>query len=266
MKPYVMITGAAGGLGKALAAEYAERGHPLFLTDVARDRLETFVSGLERLAAVDVVSRPCNLADERAVDAMWSWIGANGFVFDGLLNVAGTGDSGSFDGLDVGRARAILRVNIEALVTMTRRILDHRAPGGVLRIVNIASLDCFSPMPRKSIYAASKRFVHDFSIALNEEMRGRNVSVMAVCPAGMPATPARVKGVDDCPGVTGLLAEKNVGWVAQRVYEQSLKGRAVFIPGRLNVLLRRLGQIIPGGTRARIHGRRRDRAMELMRS
>jgi len=266
MKPYVMITGAAGGLGKALAAEYAERGHPLFLTDVARDRLETFVSGLERLAAVDVVSRPCDLADERAVDAMWSWIGANGFVFDGLLNVAGTGDSGRFDGLDVGRARAILRVNIEALVTMTRRILDHRAPDGVLRIVNIAGLDGFSPMPRKSIYAASNRFVHDFSIALNEEMRGRNVSVLAVCPAGMPAAPARVKGVNDCPEVTGLQTGKSVGWVAKRVYEQSLKGRAVFVPGRLNVVLRRLSQVIPKGTRARILGRRRDRAMELMRS
>jgi hypothetical protein len=266
MKPYVMITGAAGGLGKALAAEYAERGHPLFLTDIARDRLEVFVAGLERLSVVDVVSRPCDLTDERAVDALWSWVGTHGFVFDGLLNVAGTGNNGRFDRLDVDRARTILRVNIEALVTMTRRILDHRAPDGFLRIVNIASLGCFSPMPRKSIYAASKRFVHDFSIALNEEMRGQNVSVMAVCPAGMPATPAHVKSVNDCHGVMGLLTEKNVGWVAKRVYEQSLKGTAVYIPGRLNVLLRRLSQVIPEGTKARILGRRWDRAMELMRN
>lgn len=260
MKSYVMITGAAGGLGKALAAEYAERGHPLFLTDIARDRLEAFVAGLERLADVDVVSRPCDLTDERAVDAMWSWIGTHGFVFDGLLNVAGTGGDGRFDGLDVGRVRTILRVNIEALVTMTRRILDHRAPDGVLRIVNIASLGCFSPMPRKSVYAASKRFVYDFSIALNEEMRGKNVSVMAVCPAGMPATPANVKSVNDCQGIMGLLTEKNVGWVAKRVYEQSLNGRAVYIPGRLNVLLRGLSKVIPEQTKARILGHRWEKA------
>ncbi len=41
-----MITGAAGGLGKALAAEYGERGHPLFLTDICAGRLDAFVRGL----------------------------------------------------------------------------------------------------------------------------------------------------------------------------------------------------------------------------
>jgi len=265
MTSYVMITGAAGGLGKALAAEYAERGHPVFLTDRDRDRLEVFAAGLERLVEVDVVCRACDLADEREVEAMWSWIGANGFVFDGLLNVAGTGGDGRFDELESGRARAILRVNIEALVTMTKRVLERRAPDRVLRIVNIASLGCFSPMPRKSIYAASKRFVYDFSIALREEMRGRNVQVMTVCPAGMPATPANVKSVNDCQGIMGLVTEKNVGWVAERIYERSLRGRAVYIPGRLNVLLGALSKVMPERAKARLLGRRWERAAEHMR-
>jgi short-subunit dehydrogenase len=266
MDSYVMITGAAGGLGKALAAEYAERGHPLFLTDVDRERLECFGAGLERLVDVDVVCRACDLTDERAVDAMWSWIGTNGFVFDGLLNVAGIGGDGMFDGLDLGRVRDILKVNIEALVTMTRRVLEHRAPDGVLRIVNIASLASFAPMPLTSVYSASKRFVYNFSIALNEEMRGTNVSVMAVCPGGMPAKPADVKSVTDCQGIMGPLTEKNVGWVAKRVYEQSLKGKAVYIPGRLNVLLRALSKVIPEKVKARILARRWERAAELMRN
>lgn len=265
MTSYVMITGAAGGLGKALAAEYAERGHPVFLTDRDRERLEAFGEGLERLVDVDVVWRPCDLTDEREVDAMWSWIGANGFVFDGLLNVAGIGGDGRFDELESGRMRAVLRVNIEALVVMTRKVLEHRARGGVLRIVNIASLGCFSPMPRKSVYAASKRFVHDFSIALREEMRGRNVQVMTVCPAGMPATPANVKSVNDCQGIMGLMTEKNVGWVATRVYERSIHGRAVYIPGRLNVLLGALSKLVPERAKARLLGRRWDRAAALMR-
>ena len=265
MTSYVMITGAAGGLGKALAAEYAERGHPVFLTDLDRERLEAFGAGLERLVDVDVVCRPCDLTDERAIDAMWSWIGTNGFVFDGLLNVAGIGGDGRFDALDAGRVRAILKVNIEALVAMTRGVLDHRAPNGFLRIVNIASLGCFAPMPRKSIYAASKRFVYDFSIALNEEMRRENVSVMAVCPAGMPSKPANVKSVNDGQGIMGLLTEKNVGWVAKRVYERSLNGRTVYIPGRLNVLLRRLSNVVPEKTKARILGRRWEKAAALTR-
>lgn len=144
MTSYVMITGAAGGLGKALAAEYAERGHPVFLTDRDRDRLEVFAAGLERLAEVDVVCRACDLADEREVEAMWSWIRANGFVFDGLLNVAGTGGDGRFDELEAGRVRAILRVNIEALVTMTQRVLERRtaSSGSSISPASAASRPC----------------------------------------------------------------------------------------------------------------------------
>jgi short-subunit dehydrogenase len=191
--------------------------------------------------------------------------GKNGFVFDGLLNVAGISHQGRFDALDIGDVLDILKVNVEALVGMTRRVLDYRAPGRVLRIVNISSLGCFSPLPQKSTYAASKRFVHDFSIAVNEEMRGKRVSVMVVCPAGMPTKPANVKSVNDGHGIMGFLTEKNVGWVARRVYERSLKGRAVYIPGHLNVVLGRLSRIVPEKTKARVLRRHWKRAMELAR-
>jgi short-subunit dehydrogenase len=266
MSNYVMITGASGGLGKALAAEYAERGHALFLTDVSAERLEAFRKGLERMTEVDLVSYACDLRDDAAVEAMWSWIGKSGFVFDGLLNVAGISHPGRFEALALGELLEVLKINVEALVSTTRRILDHRAPGAVLRIVNISSLGCFTPLPHKATYAASKRFVHDFSMAMNEEMRDEGVQVMAVCPAGLPTNPSNIMSVNDGHGIMGVLTEKNVGWVARRIYEHSFKGRAVYIPGSLNVVLGRLSRIMPVKALARVLRRHWRRAIELGRN
>lgn len=263
MTSYVMITGAAGGLGKALAAEYAERGHPVFLTDVSAERLEAFRKGLERMTEVDIVSYACDLRDDAAVAAMWSWIGKNGFVFDGLLNVAGISHPGRFEALALSQLLEVLKINIEALVSTTRRVLDHRAPGAVLRIVNVSSLGCFSPLPHRTTYAASKRFVHDFSLALNEEMREDGVQVMAVCPAGLPTKPVNIQSVNDGHGIMGFLTEKNVGWVARRIYERSLKGRSVYIPGSLNAALGRLSRMIPERAKARVLRRHWRRAHKL---
>lgn len=260
---YVMITGAAGGLGKALAAEYGERGHPLFLTDVRDDRLDAFVRGLERLVDVDIVSYACDLRDAAAAEAMWAWIGRNGFRFEGLLNVAGVNHMGRFDEVGVDRLQDVLQVNVEALVSTTRRVLEHRAPGRVLDIVNISSLGCFFPLPRKAVYAASKRFVHDFSLALREELRDEGVRVLSVCPAGLPTKPANIRSVNEGHGLWGFLTEKNVGWVARRVYERSVKGRAVYIPGRLNACLARLGRVVPTRAAAGLLRRRWDRAVRL---
>jgi short-subunit dehydrogenase len=266
MTSYVMITGAAGGLGKALAAEYAERGHPLFLTDVSPGLLETFHKGLERMVGVNVVSYPCDLTDDRASEAMWSWIGRNGYSFDGLLNVAGVNHQGPFTEIGVDRLLDMLKLNIGALVTTTRRILDHRTPDRVLRIVNISSLGCFFPMPHKTVYAASKRFVHDFSVALSEELRGDRVSVMSVCPAGLPTKPANIRSVNDGHGLWGFLTEKNVGWVAHRIYDRSRKGRTVYIPGRTNVFLGWVSRVLPVTTLARYLRRRHARVVERTRN
>ncbi len=246
MPSYVMITGAAGGLGKALASEYAERGHALFLTDVSSQALNTFTAGLRRMTEVDVISYACDLTDPSSADRMWAWIEKNGLVFDGLLNVAGVNHQGRFEEVDTDRLQTMVKLNIEALVSTTRRVLDHRAPGRDLRIVNVASLGIFYPLPLKAVYASSKRFVYDFSLALNDELRGDGVSVLVVCPAGLPTKPANIKGVNQHHGFWGFMTEKNVGWLADQIYDRSLKGQAVLIPGAVNVFLSWL-RVLPRG-------------------
>ena len=112
----------------------------------------------------------------------------------GLVNVAGVDHEGSFTGRGREDLLDIVRVNVEATVDVTREILARRNRTQRFVLINACSLAAATPMPFKATYAASKRFVLDFSLALREEL-GDDASVTALCPAGLPTTRASVRGI-----------------------------------------------------------------------
>ncbi len=81
MKSFVIITKAAGGLGKALAAECAARGWNLFLTDLSDEALQPLAAGMERLYGVTVISYACDLTDPAARAGLWSHVERRGLRF-----------------------------------------------------------------------------------------------------------------------------------------------------------------------------------------
>jgi short-subunit dehydrogenase len=244
MKSYVLITGAAGGLGKAFAAECASRGWDLFLTDIAESSLSVLAEGLTRLSNVSVLYSPCNLADPAARERFWETVHAKGLQFHFLINVAGLDYEGLFAERSTEELSAIIRLNIESVVAMTRMVLQHRDATRSLRIVNVSSLAGFNPMPVKAVYAASKRFLLDFSLALHRELRESDVTVTALCPAGMPTNLPVIKAIER-QGIMGRITTRNVGYVAARTIDRALAGRAVYIPGAINLALRYLSAMAP---------------------
>lgn len=244
MKSYVLITGATGGLGKALAAECASRGWNLFLTDLSGQSLEILATGLDRLYSVELLHHPCDLTDAASREALWQVIKQSGLRFHMLLNVAGVDFEGPFREREITELRTILQVNIESVVEMTRRVLLFRDPTRTLRIVNVSSLAGYYPMPLKAIYAASKRFLIDFSLALNQELRSSDVTVMALCPAGMPTNQETKRGIQ-AQGFLGKITTLNVGTVSARTINLALAGRKVYIPGAFNQTLQLLGSLAP---------------------
>ena len=84
-----MITGAAGGLGRVMAAECARRGYDLFLTDLTAEPLECLKEGLRRRFSVQIDVFPCDLTDPSQVTKMFQSVDQAGFRFDLLLNIAG---------------------------------------------------------------------------------------------------------------------------------------------------------------------------------
>ena len=127
---------------------------------------------------------------------------------------------------------------------MIHALLACRDSSRPFRIINVASLAAFYPMPVKATYAASKRFLLDFSLALREEVRPLGATVTVLCPAGMPTTPETIAAIDR-QGLIGLLTTMDTGSVANMTLNEALKGRAVCIPGGLNHFIQVAGSLLP---------------------
>jgi len=244
MKSYVCITGAAGGLGKAFAAECGRRGWDLVLTDVRADLLPPLAAGLERQYNLRVLSHACDLMDPSQREQFWQFVRAGGLQFHMLINVAGVDHEGWFKDRSLEELRTIIRLNVEAVLEMTYSVLSHRDPCRTLRVINVGSLASFYPMPVKAVYAASKRFLLDLSRALHQELKEDDVSVTVLAPAGMPTTSGTISKID-AQGWMGRATTMNVGEVARLTIDQALRGRSVVIPGWLNRLLQLGGSLVP---------------------
>lgn len=255
MHSLYLITGATGGLGKAFAAECASRGWDLLLTDLAGDRLATLAGGLERSYGVEVRHRAADLTNAASRAELLQWIERERLRFRGLINVAGLDHEGMFLERRSEEITGILRLNIESTVLMTHAILPYRDHRLGFRIINVSSLGAYYAMPVKATYAASKRFLLDFSLALRSELRAENVAVTVLCPAGLPTTPECIEAIE-AQGLMGQLTTENVGKVAYEAVEGALRGRAVVVPGFLNRLLLALSGILPAASVAEIIGTR----------
>jgi short-subunit dehydrogenase len=255
MKTFVLITGAAGGLGKAFAVECASRGWDLFLTDLRKEALEELSEALIRTHGIDILCYGSDLTEHDSRQELFQFIRNNNINFWSLINVAGLDYEGTFSKRSSSQIRDILRLNIEANLEVTYEILKHRDNEKRFRIINVSSLAAFYPMPEKAMYAASKRFLLDFSLALREEIRHFGGTVTALCPGGMPTTEGSIRGID-AQGFMGRVTTKNVGFVAAKTIDKALKGQAIYIPGFLNQLLRFMGSLVSPIIIARLIGRR----------
>ncbi len=242
----ILVTGAAGGLGKAFAVECASRGWDVALSDLRREGLETLAESLRNTYGVRVWVFPCDLTDPTERSSLLSQVEREGLRFWGLVNVAGLDFEGPFLEQSRQAIRTIIRLNIEGTLDLTHGLLALRDPLACFRIINVASLAAFYPMPVKATYAASKRFLVDFSLALRNELRDLGVTVTALCPAGMPTTPETVQAIDS-QGILGQLTTLNTGAVANQALNAALKGQALVIPGRLNQMLQLAGRLAPTG-------------------
>jgi short-subunit dehydrogenase len=262
MNRWVFITGATGGLGKAFAVECASRGWNLYLTDLRTEPLETLAHGLRKTYAVQVAYSACDLTDPTSRLELFEAIRSLRLLFWIVINVAGTDYEGPFYERTREQIRAILRLNIEGTLEVTHALMAYRDPFAPFHIINVASLAAFQPMPVKATYAASKRFLLDFSLALREEVRPLGATVTVLCPGGLPTTPETIQGIE-AQGLLGQLTTNDIGSVAAGTLEYALKGRAVYIPGLLNRILHVLSAVAPASLVASLVGYRWRSARQI---
>ena len=240
----VMITGASGGLGRALAAECGRRSYNIFLTDINESGLLSLQKGLERQFGVCVTTKACDLTKAECVDEMLALIDEHDIKFDMLLNIAGVDYEGGFLGREREEIVKIVSLNDEATLRITHAILSRRRLSKQFTLVFVSSLASMFPMPLKATYAASKRFLLDFAVSLRQEMKDQDANVLALCPGGLVTTKEAMQGIA-AQGFWGGATTNKLEYVAYNTIERALEGKSVYIPGVLNQTLSFLGKIIP---------------------
>jgi short-subunit dehydrogenase len=176
----VLITGAAGGLGRALATHFADTGAHVIVTDMDLAAAETVAGQLKGATAYRL-----DVTDAANVSAVRDGVLAAGPI-DVLVNNAGVVFGGPFAHVPLSRHQTTVSVNLAGVITVTHAFLPALIARAESHLVNVASASAFIPLPHGAVYAASKWAVLGFSESLHEELRllgHRHVGVTAVCPS-----------------------------------------------------------------------------------
>jgi short-subunit dehydrogenase len=192
LKPWTLhggvavITGAASGIGAALAINLARRGMHLALVDLNAAGLEATASQA-RAAGVTVSTHAMDVADHAAAAALPAAVLATHGRVSVLVNNAGVALGGMFEHVDAEDFDWLMNINFGATVRLTRAFLPVLAREKAAQLVNVSSIFGIIAPPGQTAYAASKFAVRGFSESLRHElqMNASPVGVTIVHPGGV---------------------------------------------------------------------------------
>lgn len=197
---WALVTGASAGIGEAFARALARDGMSLVLTARRRDRLETLASELEKRFQVQTRVVEQNLADAEGAERLARAV--SDLPIAVLVNNAGFGGVGRFEGQRAERLRDMLNVNCLAPLLLTRRILPRMQERGRGAVIFTGSVSGRQPLPLHSVYAATKAFGLFLAEAIHVEQHGRGVDVLVVEPGSTDTEFHDVAGELPHPGET----------------------------------------------------------------
>lgn len=242
-RPRALVTGASGGIGLEIASQLAKQGHDLVIVARNEAALQSLARRLHEQHAVDVQVYPCDLSRDDERSAMVDHIQARGLRIDVLINNAGFGSTGRFDGLDLEGELNQIDLNVKATVALTHAFLKPMLKSGAGHILNVASTAAFQPGPFMAVYFATKSFLDSFTQAVAWEVRNSGVKVISFCPgpteSGFGATSGNDKNyLFSKPGA-------DAKDVAKAAMDALKSGDPLKIVGFQNWLGARIGRFFP---------------------
>ena len=177
-----LITGASSGLGVDFATILAERGCNLVLVARREDRLRTLADELAQKYGVQAQVIGMSLSPIGAAQDLYDRIRALNLTVDVLINNAGFGVYGPFTEISWEREEEMLRLDIIALVHLTKLFVRDMLARNFGYVLQVSSIGAYQPSPTYATYSAAKSFVLSFGEALNYELRGTNVKMSVLSP------------------------------------------------------------------------------------
>ena len=242
------ITGAASGIGRAIATALAAQGCHLYLVDVNEAGLRSLEQDLAS-TRVRVWTHPCDLSDSKMIPAVVDAAMAASGGIDLLINNAGVVYYGPTENMSQSQWDWVLSINLLAPIQITQQLLPSLLQRPDAHVVNMCSISGLVAGGKLSAYHTSKFGLIGFTEALRAEYGRRGLGVTAICPG-----PVTTRLYED--GISGR-AERKVpnppAWLCatpERVASVTLKAilrdrRQVLITPLAHLLFQ-LKRFVPG--------------------
>lgn len=243
----VLITGAASGIGLALAKEFAIGGAELILVDLNEELLTRAAEQLRQQGTI-VHNSTCNISYAHDVNSLSQWVNSLGGI-DILINNAGIGYHGELADIRRDHFENLMFVNFWGTWNTIHMFLPSMLSQGSGQIVNVSSGQVFFQLPTWAPYTISKMALAGYSEMLHYELRNKNIFVTTVYPFMV-----NTSFYDDIKGKTwgAKLSMKLLPYysmkpetVAKKIYQATLKKKRVEMVSILNSM-GKLIDIIPG--------------------
>lgn len=237
-RPTALITGASAGIGTELARIFSANGYDLIIAARRQDRLNDLAT---ELSASHVHCITVDLAKTKGPQKLFDAVQETGLRVDVLVNNAGAISTEPM--LDTNRQSLLdlINLNVRSLAELSHLFGQQMTSRGYGRILNVASVAAFQPVPGMAVYAASKAFVLSLTESLSEELRGSGVTVTALCPG--PTKTEMADAFADLEFADWFLADPRA--VAQEGFDALKAGQVIRVPGLANQAMVNWGHYQP---------------------
>jgi 3-oxoacyl-[acyl-carrier protein] reductase len=227
-----IVTGASGGIGRAIARALAAKGMPVVAHANGNLSAAEALAGEIKAAGGRAIAVAADVTDAAAVDAMVAQVVDQFGSVSVLVNNAGVSTSAAIGTMDAAMIDRELAVNVKSVVLVTQACLPHMSKGSA--IVNLSSNLAFSPLPGMTLYCAAKAAVACLTQGFARELGERGIRVNAVAPGATrtamtawidDATLAAICGQTplgrigepmDIAGAVAFLASPEASWITGR--------------------------------------------------
>jgi uncharacterized protein len=177
---WAIVTGASSGIGLELATQLAGAGFNLVINARHSDKLQEIEKQLKAISNIEIKMVDCDVAETAGIDKIIQ--AAQGLNVGLLIVSAGYGTSGNFIDSSLHAEINMLKVNCEALLSLTHYFSQHFVQQKRGGIILMSSMVAFQGTPYAANYAATKAYVQNLAEALAVELKPKGVDVLAAAP------------------------------------------------------------------------------------
>ncbi|MFK7971347.1 MAG: SDR family NAD(P)-dependent oxidoreductase [Bacteroidia bacterium] len=256
---FALVTGGSQGIGFELAKALADQGLNIALVALPGAELEEAAKAIRAAhPGLEVRTLGLDLTDEASPAKVYAWATEEDRKVRVLVNNAGFGTSGVMDTKPIGLYLNMMKLNNQAMASITYHFMEHLRQSGGGHVLNMSSMEATVPLPYKAVYAATKAFVYNYSQALRVELAGYDVNVTVVCPGPTVTNEeglARIKTFGDELTWYHKLVIKFPDYTAQKALRGLRKRSAVVVPGTVPGILFGVARLLPASWKMNILAR-----------